>query len=257
MYGLVVNGKAWPSVRKKDLPSLLPEIVGFLSKSLRVSSGVVELRGGIPKVEVECVKCGFRAWRNYYRVMNETCSCRPCMSRERNPFDPRKRGVYDCVAIGNVVLGRLLVIGEVQKPTGPSKPSTVRVKCTDCGREYVKAVSEIRRGGAGCKSCSKSSGMPNWLLMRCRAAKKRCSNPNDPYYPDYGGRGIEYHFSSPTEMARWISENLGLHKELSLDRIDNNDHYRPGNLRYATMEEQANNRRKRRAWKLFHVKQSD
>ena len=92
----------------------------------------------------------------------------------------------------------------------------------------------------------KSSGVPEWLLMRCRSAKKRCENPKDKHYGDYGGRGIEFRFASPTQMGLWIMADLGLRRDLSLDRKDNNGHYEPGNIAWASNTEQANNRRRRR-----------
>jgi hypothetical protein len=71
-------------------------------------------------------------------------------------------------------------------------------------------------------------------------AYERCSNKNRKDYPRYGGRGIEFRFTS---FEQFLSE-LGPRPEgCSLDRIDNNVHYEPGNVRWASPVEQANNKR--------------
>lgn len=74
-----------------------------------------------------------------------------------------------------------------------------------------------------------------------RSAKARCTNPNNPAWKDYGGRGIKFLFES---FEQFLAELGSRPAGKSLDRFPNNDgNYEPGNVRWATRLEQASNRR--------------
>jgi hypothetical protein len=73
---------------------------------------------------------------------------------------------------------------------------------------------------------------------------QRCNNQNFHQYKDYGGRGI-------TVCERWrkfenFLADMGEPPEgMSLDRINNDGNYEPGNCRWATKLEQRANARRR------------
>ncbi len=80
--------------------------------------------------------------------------------------------------------------------------------------------------------------------------KHRCDNSNSCLYKYYGGRGIKCLFQSADKFINYVINNLGYNayekiKGLQIDRINNNGHYEKGNIRFATHQENCNNRRKR------------
>lgn len=72
--------------------------------------------------------------------------------------------------------------------------------------------------------------------------KKRCFNPNFHEYHRYGGRGITMHPAWVDDFLSFLAE-VG-HRpapHLTLERIDNNRGYVPGNLKWATRLDQSRN----------------
>lgn len=79
------------------------------------------------------------------------------------------------------------------------------------------------------------------------AMLSRCYNPKAPYFPAYGGRGINVCPEWRASYAAFL-QDMGRKPspDHSLDRIDNSKGYEPGNCRWATKSEQSNNRRSSR-----------
>lgn len=124
----------------------------------------------------------------------------------------------------------------------------VEVTC-DCGhRSFRKFHKLSRRTPRGCENCMRRFGghCPEWIYRRVQHQWRRCTDPKEITYHRYGGRGIQFKFGSVYEATCWIVQHLGVPTDtsLTLDRIDNNGHYEPGNLRWATVSQQMKNREK-------------
>lgn len=78
---------------------------------------------------------------------------------------------------------------------------------------------------------------------------RRCTQEKDPHFANYGGRGISVfpEWMDVRAYVAYVERELGPQPspEHSIDRIDNERGYEPGNLRWATRSEQNKNQRQR------------
>jgi hypothetical protein len=126
----------------------------------------------------------------------------------------------------------------------------LRLIC-DCGKECVKLASAVRTGRTKSCGCLARSGLSNlrhgkrhsrvynvWCNM-----KARCSNKQHPAYQNYGGRGIGV--ASEWQSFENFLQDVGEppSPKHTLDRINNNGHYEPGNVRWTSRAVQSRNNR--------------
>jgi hypothetical protein len=130
----------------------------------------------------------------------------------------------------------------------------------DCGNRTVATTSNLRRGTHKSCGCLRQDfgkraihgharrGGRHPLYARWHRMRQRCRDPKDPSYPYYGGRGIMV-------CERWgdftaFLADMGMPPAAGyeLDRIDNDAHYEPGNVRWSTKQAQMANRQRGQGW---------
>lgn len=173
------------------------------------------------------------------------------------PTDPR------FVDLTGQRFGRLVVEGYAGKRGGSNSWNCV----CDCGVVSQVFGGNLSRGlttSCGCRRVEASrenatthNDSGKELHRVWKNIRNRCHNPKSPSYKNYGGRGITLseELASYSLFKRHVLEVLGPRPtpQHSIDRADNSKGYEPGNLRWATAKEQANNRRSNLSVTLFGV----
>lgn len=123
----------------------------------------------------------------------------------------------------------------------------IRVKCMKCHQEKWISKDNLLNGKTpGCQSCAhpQLSEARKRLGWRWEGMTGRCNYPQNPAYPRYGGRGVKVLFKSRYHFINYMLENLPHqdYRGVEIDRIDNNGHYAPGNIRLATRSMQNRNK---------------
>lgn len=153
---------------------------------------------------------------------------------------------------------RLTVVGacDERRRYGKSTEFWYPVRC-DCGVKLEVRRNSLTGGNTrscGCikkeldktrrkptHGCAGTTTYRRWLGMR-----RRCNYPTDISYPNYGGRGIKVCERWNISFENFLVDMGECPDGYSLDRIDNDKDYGPGNCRWATRVEQNSNQKRNR-----------
>lgn len=114
-------------------------------------------------------------------------------------------------------------------------------------------LQKERSAEAGRKHSTTHGMWKHPLYAACQQAIMRCHNKSHLAYSNYGARGIRVHKVWRNDVGKFIAyllRYLGPRPQnKSLDRVNNDEGYKPGNLRWATKKQQAQNRRSSKRYK--------
>jgi hypothetical protein len=122
----------------------------------------------------------------------------------------------------------------------------------ECGKIKSIESQSVRSGntrscgciGTGIEKVRLTHGMSNTPLHGIwKAMRRRCNNPNDSHYQNYGGRGIKV-CERWDDFMKFLQDMGPRPKGLTLERRDSNSNYEPANCYWATPLSQANNTRR-------------
>lgn len=168
-----------------------------------------------------------------------------CFMRERASETAKQKLHIDLIGER---FGKLTVIAEASRRGNKGYARYWLCKC-DCGNEKEVAQNRLRSGRrvscGECYSAAKTHGMCGIkMYWSWQCMLQRCENPNNPYYHNYGARGIKvYPEWHDFQVFHDWSMSHGWRKGLQIDRIDVNGNYEPDNCRWVTHAEQQRNRR--------------
>ena len=152
--------------------------------------------------------------------------------------------------LSGLKFGNLFVVAPIKR-----KNKRIMWLCVcRCGSEVVVNANNIKKAkSCGCGRSKYPAGLYGSSEYQAWAsAIQRCTNPNNPRYKNYGGRGISVCLEWLHGFQSFI-DDMGIKKspKLTLERVNNDGDYSPENCIWADWDTQYKNRRSRKAAEYY------
>lgn len=205
---------------------------------------------------VSCPSCGWASQRRFVKCRCVECDAEPLNSHAVGLCLVCFGALYarpPKALVAQPTIGRVFgLLTVIEKPFRlPGRQAAAKCRCA-CGSEVVTRTARLIAGtsvSCGCANRHLDSVHSDITkeYMAWRGIIDRCTRITDPAWRNYGGRGIKVCAAWRASYTTFLGDvGRAPSPEHSIDRINNDGDYEPGNVRWATKRQQMFNRRNTR-----------